>query len=693
MQLPLAYLDATVIEEVPLELWRQVFDATAWPKSLAEKQLSFAHTDVLDALVSDSLSDDLLQAIESLHVLGTESGREAIVAAMEDRRVALQVLPKSNGEREFALRLFLAQRNDASLADVFVRAQIQIEEGGDHRRYNEFTGKEARPVTNLAQRRDALRAETLEYCRARDLGEHVEVRAFEDDGAYVFQVFRSHHTRKPLAIVRGRSARATIEYRPVHGDILRYDAATGRLRVAARAASIVDFYCRVLGRVLFDDDLFFVGDPVCSLRVLQDKGRAALQDHGVFGVGRVWMTECLWERGDRNLLHIRGPDCFRNIEELKLPLGEGQLIQAKLKCEVVGRSTRPVTVNIRAPSRIEVSQKRHERLVDQLLDSVGIRNRTDGPSEIDLWSLYPWRHPVSVWRALFGKDTDELVQVGALKPVHLNSIPSHDHAGAGNVLEANRIAGSEFYGVSQMPEIPSRSLSSTDVDALELDPERLRIHLQSRFGITGVGVHWNGHELLDLGIVKVGDVPLHLTYALRQPQPGCGAIIRARAGGSHSVLLVPTTRCENSELPTALLRGALPSRASVIREAIYACGLTNAVPAVFSAPEGTRLVVDTQRGQIWIDGVEIQGIHRGTHPFGLVEALAKSLTSPVSTRDLSHALSGARRDGDTTARQAKTAARKCIEEAMARAGRAFDEDPFPSGPTGCYRCAIPSYVV
>jgi hypothetical protein len=98
------------------------------------------------------------------------------------------------------------------------------------------------------------------------------------------------------------------------------------------------------------------------------------------------------------------------MEELSLPLSEGTLIQAKLKCEVTGKSTRPVTVNVRIPSRIEVSQKIHEQLIDRFLDATGIRNVAASASTISLWTLYPWRHPANTWRSLFGAETDKLVQ-------------------------------------------------------------------------------------------------------------------------------------------------------------------------------------------------------------------------------------------------------------------------------------------
>jgi hypothetical protein len=691
MALPLAHLDPAVIEEVAIDVWKEVFEATGWPGSLATKQTSFGHEDIVNAFHQDDLSDELLHALETLHGMGTEAGRDAIVSAMNDRSIPLNTLPQNTGEREFSLRFYLAQRKDVSLVDVFARAQIQIQEAGDQRRYNDFVGKDARSVTNLAAKVEQLREEVLQHCRKSDLGEHVHVRAFEDDGVFVFNILRSHHTRKPLAVVPGHAARATIQYRPVHGDILRYEASVGRLRIAARAASIVDFYRRALGTVLFNDEAFFDGNSVCSLDVLRQRGRTALENHGVFGIGRVWMTECLWERGDRNLLQFRSSDCFRSIEELNLPLSEGTLLQAKLKLEIIGKSTRPVTVNIRIPSRIEVSQQTYEFMVEKLLKAVGIYNAAPGVPSVSLWTLNPWRHPIAVWRTLFGKDTDELVHRGILSPIRLDSVPAPDNPAAGRALTAHVVSEGEYYGVSQASEVPSRSLTATELDGYELLPEKFRLHLRSRLGISSGGSVWDGRETLDLGFVQIGSHSLHAVYALRQPALGIGVQVRAQSGGAHSVLLIPACETYNSELATVILESALPTERELTRSAINACGLSDTVPAIHAAPDGARLVVDTKFNKIWIDNIEILGLQPDSHPFRFIEVMARNPTR-VSSDDMSAKLSPGRQDGTTSARQAKSQVKKIITAAMAASGRSFKEDPFPSAGPGHYRCALPSYI-
>jgi hypothetical protein len=201
MQLPLAYLDATVVEEIPIELWRQLFDEIGWPPSLTTSRRDLTHAAVLEALEQDSPSDELLQALEALDILGSDAGGEAIISALQDQRVPSNALPQGASARELALRLFLAQRHDAGLANVFARAQSAAHVHGDPRHYHEFLGRDARRVTSLEDRRAALEAATREYAQGQDLGDHVHVRAFEDDGTFTFHVIRSHRTQKPLAIV------------------------------------------------------------------------------------------------------------------------------------------------------------------------------------------------------------------------------------------------------------------------------------------------------------------------------------------------------------------------------------------------------------------------------------------------------------------------------------------------------------
>ena len=695
MQISLIFLDAAAIEEVPLELWREAFDALGWPASLRDKQTNFTHGDVRDAFRKDDLTNNLIHALDVLHTLGTEAGREAITSVMSERNVQLHLLPSGASERELAIRLYLAQRADAAMADVLARAQIQVQEAGDRRRYNEFLAMEPRPVRNLHDHRTVLSAAVLRHCQDSDLGDHVQVEAFEDDGVCMFSILRSDRMKKPLALVPGHDARAVIPFRPVHSDILRYEVSLGRLRVAARASSMVEFYRGTLARVLFGDEDFFSGDAVCSLAVLQQQGRAALDNHGVFGISQVRLTEIVWECGDRSYLTLRDRDCFGLIERHHLSLAEGTFVQARLKVDVIGKSTRPVVVTVRVPSRIEVSQRKHERLMDELLDAIGIRMAAAEANRSDFWSLYPWHHPLSIWREVFGATTDTLVQDRVLQPVQLQAVEHPDHPGAGRVLRVEQITEFDFHGVSEVPEVPSRSLSATDVEGLQLAPELFRQYLRTTLGITKGGRVWNvNDELLHLGWIYVGEERLYLAYAIRQPRQAVELRMRIGANGAHSILLVPAFQPDKSALATVTLSGPIPTRQQVIRDGAATCGFLDRLAAIFRAPESAELVVDKRLKKVWICGEEVQDLRPDSQQFHFVEMLAGSNGAPVSSEAITRALSEARflTDGTTTARQAKSRAKKLITQALEAADATDTSDPFPSAGTGFYRCRLRSFV-
>lgn len=689
MQLPIAYLDAAAIEEISLELWNELFEVVGWPESLEPGSLD--HESILASLERDEPSEGLLLALEAVHDLGSDDGREALLEAMRDRMVDKDRIPESCGEREFALRIFLIQRKEPAVADAFTRAQIKSQAIGQQKAVNEFWGVRAQAVQDLNRSKNDLVELMRVHCRANDLGEHVQVEAFDDDGSCIFRVIHSDRTREPLAIVDGSTARSRIRFRPVHCDVLRYEAASGRLQVAARRAGIVNVYPRLLGQALFEDRSFFDGEPACTLEPLQKKGRTALLGHNLAGVGRVWMTECTWRRGDRRVHRIRSVDCFEDIEALELPIGtEGELVEVKLKLQVADSGTRPATVAVRLPGRITVTPNRHEQLAHRYLEEIGVRSHRGFGPALDLWNLPPWRHAPSLWRAVLGNGVDELLAFGALESIVLDSVAHPDRGGAS--LEIHPTSDGEHYGVGV--DVPSKSLSPTDVEGLELDIESFGAFIGARLGLPDGQVRVaEGGGVLDLGVVALGDRRLRPFYLMSTPTGGLTKRLQAVALGDSPVLLVPRGRGDVSDLPTAELLEPVPSRRAFERALVLACGLQGQVPAVHYAREDARLVVDTIHGAVWVDDVQIGGLVIDTHPFKFVEMLARAAPQRVSSADVVAEISPHREDDTTPARHAKRDAKKAIVNALAAAGKELGGDPFPSAGKGCYRCALGADVV
>ncbi len=450
-------------------------------------------------------------------------------------------------------------------------------------------------------------------------------------------------------------------------------------------------YETLLGEVFFDDPEFFAGDPACTLRPLQEKGRALLDSTEFPGVGLVRMTEVIWQHGDARVLHLKSANCFDDVERLGLPIQEGTFIQAKLKIPVIGQSMRPVTVTIRVPSKIQLGKTRHERLVRDYLEALGIRCQATPKSMLDLWSLHPWREPPGTWRAVFGDEVELLQKAGALNSIELRSVESP--GGGGPRVDVHQMDDDSFYGVGTDDETASRTLSATDVEGLELDPEAFREFVQDRLGLEDRGGGTANDGAVDVGTVELAGRRFRVFYLLRQPSGGFGAELRKRCHDENIVLLVPKGRSSSSELVEVQLDGPLPTRQFVDRAVALAAGMERDLPALAFAPEGRRLVVDTRSETVWIDAVEISGLKGGTQPYHFILELARVAPRPVDSTKLARMLSGARSDGSQAARHAATAARKALRDALTAQGIELDvSDPFPNR-NGSFRSVLQAFVV
>lgn len=338
-----------------------------------------------------------------------------------------------------------------------------------------------------------------------------------------------------------------------------------------------------------------------------------------------------------------------------------------------------------------MSQVRHESLINEVLDAIGIRNVNATAPEYDLWTLYPWRQPIGAWRDCFGADTDLLATKGILKNTRLDSVEPPGQPGAGHILQAEQISPVEFLGVSQTPEIPSQSLSVTDLDGLELVVSAFQNHLREVLDITGNAVPCSADDwFIDLGLLKIHEYEFSISYALRQPPRNAAAQIRDLRAGISPVLLLPKGMKDATGITEILLDKALPDRQRVVKDIIIKANLEAQVPALLTAPKNAHLVVDTRLGKVWLDGIEITELKPRTQAFQFVMILAKHSPDPVNKYDLTAQLSASRTDGDQTARSAKMTANKLIKAALEAKSLSF-EDPFKSE-NGFYRLIVPAYI-
>ena len=104
--LPTSFHDMTVLLAVGASTWQRVLDAAGEHERL--KGQPFTHDGLWKSLASDApaAGSDLLDALEVLHELGTDGGRDLIQQAAEDQQVDLQ---SSDDEpsRELAARVWI----------------------------------------------------------------------------------------------------------------------------------------------------------------------------------------------------------------------------------------------------------------------------------------------------------------------------------------------------------------------------------------------------------------------------------------------------------------------------------------------------------------------------------------------------------------------------------------------------------
>ena len=98
MQLSLPLVDAATIEELPIDLWRELFNVTGWPKSIGGKRNAFTHDDVLSALAARRRDGQFLVGFAAEHGAGAvDYGRGKLERKRLDAVVVNDIARKDIG--------------------------------------------------------------------------------------------------------------------------------------------------------------------------------------------------------------------------------------------------------------------------------------------------------------------------------------------------------------------------------------------------------------------------------------------------------------------------------------------------------------------------------------------------------------------------------------------------------------------
>lgn len=679
---PLDALDVINIEEVSEAAWESIFDEIGYPPGITAS--TFTKEALLEHLAGGTASEELINALSVINELGTPEAVDAMKAVADSHQIDLDTII-AHVPRDAAAYLWLAQRKDSTLREVYTRIQMQTEGRRSPRTYREFCGQRNAQLPDWSVIQPRLLSEVQAWCLQQSYGDHVDIRGFVKAGDGQIQIVHGYRKQAPVVVKDGGRGRGTIELRPAHCDVVRYDWKGSLLRVSPKssAGAVVEAYRRMFGRAFFEDEDFFRAAGY-SLRALQDRGQAALDASRT--VARAYVTDLVWQRGD-DMHAIKSPDCLAAIASLGGNRADGSFLEAKIALTIPGRRIARRTLHVKVPNRVDYDRDdEHARVIESFLDASGIRVAQEVVPRSDLWSLHPWTHPDHVWRDAYPHDVDELVRTKMLRAVELGHVLHPDRPLHGNVLRVE-----DGFGVSIDDDVPPRLLTPTDVAGLELDVVALLEGWHETLGLEG-DIRDMGGGLHLLGERSIDSLRCAVVALTRQPMVDAGQLgqmIRASVTSGATVgLVVPRGRASATGLPDVpSVRLALSQR-QFWRDFLNVTGAADAASALWTAPLDARLVLDTGRHLVWLDGVALT---LSDQLFQFLELLAAAKGNPVTYEMIGGQLSSNR--DEPFARKVKDRLRKAIEASRATGGPSLDMNEVVRTVRGKgYALVVPAYV-
>jgi hypothetical protein len=662
----LTLFDPVIVEEVPIEWWRKVFAIAGYPAGLSTKNLT--HPKIIELAPTAADNVRLWDFIQALHDLGSEDGTESIFLAAQTSGFSTEGWPANEVPRVRAVRLWVEQHQNERLRQVMLASQVHAVERGRRPPVHEFVGQSASTVRHRPKDLErAIEDAMHEVCDIHLLGTHVEARVRADDDELVCHIVHGSRLLQPMAETK-EGGRRLLVYRPVQVDTVRYEFETARLKISCRSATLVPSIQELFGKVLFGDPKFFQNGEACTLEPLR-RGEVALAAHEVSTITGAKLVQASFRFG-KHRLQMRGPDCFEHMKQIGFRVGESELYEGKIEIRFAGRKVEKCSVLVRAPNRIDFKRDAHEKDVERYLEQIGVRIVADKQSDQNLWTLFPWRHPLSRWRAVLGGEADRACREGILKSIGLEFVRRPDRQGDPNPIEVVDVGGVRV-GISADEDVGARVLSDTDIQGMELDFGKLTNEIARSLSLVEGAMRLEHEGFADLGKRALGSTEIRVFLMAREPtadRPAVARRIRATAGTAHPVVIVPPGLSAGTGLLE--VEQLVPSSGyeHVLRAAVAELRLESQVPAIEFAPRDRRLVVDEVFSKVWLDGLPLEALKAGDQPYKLIAALAAAGGACVGRTELAGILSPARTD-EGGPKMAKSRLLKAIAASMKAAGR------------------------
>lgn len=669
------FLNPTTWLEVQGGTWEQLLPLAGETGRLVNGKFEFdPFWQSLSATKPAGLLEDAMQAI---HALGTDEGRDLIRQAAKDQNVELDI-PDDVPARELAAQLWMQSQTNASVAAILVLAKAGVSESSDTRTYREYLGDG--PLNGTLDK-DRLKQAVLGWVKASKKHEAVEIFAYQRGNLYFCEVLRGDSMKRVIQMKDQRPA--LLDFRPAVSDHIRYEPASGRIAIATRSGQLLDVYKTLLGSMLAGKSDFFSDQNVCTLRPLQEQGSQLFDRNRPPEIHRVDVVELHWRRGDRDRVTVHGKDCFKVLREIGASLEEGELTEARLRIAFAGHHS-TTTVILKVPNRIDIKGIGiHDEVIRRLLSDVGIRGFARAAAVANtMWSLFPYRLTEYQWRAIVGASFDDLVQGGRLRSVPLEHVTHPDHPGHAQALAVDALQNGTRVGISNDPVVPLRSLSPTDYLGYEPDWLVHLGHIATTMGLEG-SVQMVETGLWHLGarsFEPAGSVCVFL--AARGPSQQARLLLDHHSSGAQPILLIPndcTCATPVKSLKVGVFAGPF---GNLTQRLVETLGWKDQILPRIWAQE--KLVIDTNRGIAWYGDQQLTHLRSDTHAYKFAVELIRAEGRIVAKATLNKLLSPAGTE-DGIAKTAKSDFKKAVESSFTAAGRRVPPEAkniFESRPPG-----------
>lgn len=662
-EIPAAYQKLTVIDQLGLGTWETILNAAAEGENIPQGGLT---KDSLHRFIRDTkqVNERLTIALKVIFELGNYAGRNLFQQAADDISTSLDT-SDNESDRELAARVWLLSQSQHQYLRILSRALADYEYSKKFNSVREYAGESNFNIDGLDE--DTIKNKVTEWCLENNRNGVAELDIAERAGVHWCYIYRGEPLKR-VSVITDENKRDQLTFRPEACDLVRIDPETGRIGIITRSDKLRDVYRSVLGEALIGDPNYFSRENICTLAPLQMKGEELFEDKPPT-FRSIKVIDLKWRRGGQDTIIVKGRDCLKILNDLKVKFHDGEIIEARFSFESYG-SGRPTRVTIKVPTIIDIPPNEYEAVINRFLTNIGIRGRFDTNCERkDFWSLSPWTYSQSEWRCQISDDFEILKKAGCFKEICLTSAKHPNHlSSSGNMLVEQTETG-EVVGISDDSDIGVRTLTATDLEGYKLDVERLARFISDSLSLS------SEYKEISTEIISLGwrilspSTKVKVFLATSPPSANASILMNHHAPGARPVLIIPEGCNYNGAIPYISANLTNLYFDNLFGDLVKALGIQGEVPA--REWNSHDLIIDLKHNRIWYKEIELDRVNFNEHDYKLALEIVRKKGEVVQTVSLNELLSPDPDDyNEKLAHRAKSKFMKKINSALEERGYA-----------------------